>query len=49
MGDVALARERVGVGVEQRVAVLGDEQEQQPVDEPQQLAVVVAGVERPVA
>ena len=44
MGQVALAGQRVAGRVEQRVAVLGDEQEQQPVDEPQQLAVVVAGV-----
>ena len=32
---VALAGERVGVGVKEGVAILGDEKKQEPVDEPQ--------------
>ena len=49
MGQVALAGQRVASRVEQRVAVLGDEQEQQAVHEAQQRSVVVAGVEVAVA
>ena len=38
---VAVAAPRVGVAVEQRVAVLGDGPEQQPVDDAQQVLVHV--------
>ena len=42
---IAIAGGRVGLRVEQQVAILGDEQEEQPIDQAQELAVVVLRVE----
>src|SRR5207245_6626471 len=45
VGEVPLSCLQARAGVEEGVAVLGDEQEEQAIDEAQQLAVVVLGVE----
>lgn len=46
---VALPGRGLRLGVEEQVPVLGDEEEEEPVDEPEELAVVLLGRERPGA
>ena len=48
VAGVPIAGGRRGVRIEQHVAVLGHEQEQQAVDQPQELAVILLGIEAAV-